>query len=402
MFDSNALFNDRIKEHIKELSRYLKYILNAHLVIVLFFLIAALAFYYQAWLAELPDNFPTALVIGFVFGLLVSFSPIRTLLKEPDLVFLIAAEHKMHPYFRKALVYSFITQLYVLVLAAAALSPLYFAAYPQRSGTVFLMTLGMLILFKIGNLLANWWMLKIRDPRSRRTDLIVRTLLNIITFYFIIQLDTLFAGITTILFAIVFLYAHSLAKNRPLNWDMLIKKDQNQMQAFYRMASMFAEVPHLKNKVKKRSWLVSVISKGIPFAHEKTYDYLYRITFVRSDYLGVYIRLVIIGLIVLAIIPNMWAQALFAVLFLYLSLFQLLPLYHHHRTNLWLDLYPTKEEDRKRAFIKWIYHLGWFQLFLFVVLLLIIGDFTSAVLAFVGGAVFTILFVQGYMSKKIV
>lgn len=401
MFDSNALFKHRLKEHVKELSRYLKYIFNGHLVIVMFFLIAALAYYYQMWLADLPEQFPTAFVIGTIFGLLVSFSPIRTLLKEPDLVFLIAAEHQMRSYFQKALVYSYFTQFYVLILAAAAVSPLYFASYPERSGSIFLITIGILLLFKVGNLLSNWWMLKVRDRRSRGIDLAVRTVMNVLTFYFVINGETLFASITTILFVIVFLYDYSLARKLPLNWDLLIQKDQNQMQAFYRLASMFADVPHLRNKVKKRQWLVLLVSKEIPFANEKTYDYLYRITFVRSDYFGMYMRLIIVGAVCIVLIPNMWIQALFAVLFLYLSLFQMLPLYHHHRTNMWLDLYPVLHDDRKQAFKRWMHLLGGFQLALFALLCLVIGEYILFGLVIIGGVLFNILFIHGYVVKKI-
>src|SRR5690625_1735053 len=114
MFDSHAFYKKRLSSHIKELSRYLRYIFNGHLAFASFFLVAALAYYYQAWLAQLPENFPTAIIIGISFGLVVSYSPVRTLLKEPDLVFLIVAEDKMSAYFRNTLIYSFVIQLYIV------------------------------------------------------------------------------------------------------------------------------------------------------------------------------------------------------------------------------------------------------------------------------------------------
>ena len=402
MFDSEKLFKERLSGHIKELSRYLKYIFNGHLAVVIFFSIAALAYYYQQWLAQLPENFPTALVIGGAFGLLVSYSPVRTLLKAPDLVFLIAAEHKMKPYFRRTLIYSYFSQLYMLFLAAAAFGPLYLASYPEQSGRTYLTIVGLLLLFKGANLFTNWWMLKIQDSRSRTIDQTARMLMNIAIFYFIIAGELFIAVVPTILFVIIFLYDYSLSRKASLNWELLIKKDESQMQAFYRVASMFVEVPHLRSKVKKRQWLVSLLTKNVSFANEKTYDYLYRIAFVRSgDYLGVYVRLIIIGLLFVALLPNMWFKIIFSILFLYLSLFQMMPLYRHHRTMVWLDLYPVEPADQKRAFIKWMHQLGWFQLIIFAVFALIVADLAVFALVSIGGAIFNMLFIRFYIKKKI-
>src|SRR5690625_4225992 len=282
MFDSHDLFKTRLSDHIKELNRYLRYIFNGHLAVVLFFLISAIAVYYQQWLAQLPDDFPSAWIIGIVFGLLVSYAPISTLLQEPDLVFLIPAEHKMNDYFRNALVYSFVSQLLTLLFVVAALSPLYFHSYPERGGGTYLLTFLLILIFKGWNLITNWWLLKIRDQNIRWIDQIVRLLLNCATFFFLIRGEVLLALVTTILLIGLFFYVFHISRNQTgIAWDILIEKDQNRMQLFYRMANMFTDVPHLKNRLKKRRWLVSLVS-NLPFEKKRTYDYLYRITFVRS------------------------------------------------------------------------------------------------------------------------
>lgn len=163
MFDSHAFYKKRLSMHIKELSRYMRYIFNGHIAFAILFFIAAIAYYYQAWLAQLPEDFPTAIIIGLAFGLLVSYSPVRTLLKEPDLVFLIAAEEKMRSYFRNSIIYSFVIQLYLILLIAAAFGPLYTASFPDREGNPYLLTIVILLFFKVANLFVNWWMYKIRE-----------------------------------------------------------------------------------------------------------------------------------------------------------------------------------------------------------------------------------------------
>lgn len=403
MFDSHEFYKQRFAAHLKETGRYLKYMFNGHIMIALLFFISAIAVYYQQWLMSLPENFPTALVMGVVLGLLVSYSPVRTLLKEPDLVFLIAAEHKMKAYFRNSLIYSFVIQLYLILLAIAAFGPLYFATYPERSGKVYLLTLVVVLIFKGWNLITNWWMLKAREPSVRRIDLLIRVILNIAVFYFIIAGDILLCLIATILFILVFLYDYNLSRKHPgIVWDLLVEKDQHRMQAFYRLANMFAEVPHLKNRVKKRRWIVSFVSK-VPFSKKYTFDYLYRITFVRSgDYLGMYVRLVIIGGLFIYFIPNMTMKILFAILFLYLSSFQMMTLYQHHRTVMWLDLYPVDFRWRKDALVKIIYQLTLLQAILFALLFLIMQLYAGFLIALVAGIAFTFVFINGYIKRKLV
>jgi ABC-2 type transport system permease protein len=403
MFDSHAFYKNRITAHLKETSRYLRYIFNGHLVIAMFFFIAVAAYYYQRALAELPESFPAAIVIGASFGLAAGYSPVRTLLKEPDLVFLITAESKMTAYFRNSLIYSFIIQLYVILLIAAALGPLYFAAFPERAGSVYLWTVAVLIIFKLGNLIANWWMLKVRDSRVRQAETGVRAALNVAVFYFMVNGDMLPAGIVTVLFAFVFLYAFNLSgKQAGLHWSLLVEKDNQRMQAFYRIANMFADVPHLKAPIKKRKWLVSLFTK-LPLIKKHTYDYLYRITFIRSgDYLGMYFRLILIGLIAIYFIPNEILKVLLGVLFLYLSSFQMMSLYKHHRTILWLDLYPVDPDIRKSSLIHLLFQLTLIQTVIFALMFLVMQLYLFSAIMLAAGIIFNYLFIHGYVKQKLV
>ncbi|MGM8366324.1 ABC transporter permease [Virgibacillus sp. W0181] len=403
MFDAHNFFKQRLSAHVKETSRYLRYMFNGHIAVAMIFLISALAVYYQQWLMQLPDNFPTAIVIGIIFGLIVSYNPVRTLLKEPDLVFIIVAEQRMGAYFRNALLYGFIVQLYLLLLVAAALGPLYFHTFSSRSGSVYLWTLLLLLLFKIGNLFMNWNMLKVRDANSRRIDIVVRVLVNSVLFYFILKADLVFAGITSVIFVLLFLYTATIARKQAgVDWNLLVEKDQIRMQFFYRLASMFAEVPHLKIRIKKRRWLAGLLGRNVKFSRQNTYDYLYRLTFIRSgDYLGMYLRLIIIGGVLIYIVPMDWLKLVFAILFIYLSSFQLTTLYTHHRTVIWIDLYPVEEKDRLRAFIKWVSQLTIIQTSLFALLFLFMMNYTGAVILFIAGLIFNYLFHYIYMKQKL-
>lgn len=401
MFNAHDFFKNRFSAHIKETSRYLRYMFNGHIAVAMFFLVSALSVYYQQWLAQLPDDFPTAWIMGVVLGIMVSFIPVRTLLKEPDLVFLIPAEHKMNDYFRNALWYSFLLQSFMMLFIFAAFSPLYLHTYPERNGSIYLLSILIILIFNAWNLIANWWMLKVRDTGVRRIDQIVRLLINCLTFFFIFNGNTLLAAVTTSIFIIIFLYDFSVSrKQEGLAWESLVERDRNRMQFFYRIANMFTDVPHFKTKTKKRSWLVSLINR-LPLERKSTYDYLYRITFIRSgDYLGMYIRLLIIGILLIIYVPNEWMKVLFAFLFMYMSTFQMMALYHHFRTNIWMDIYPVDHQYRKQAVIKWLNQLAFIQVILFGIVFLVIQHFIGLGMTIIGGILFNFLFIKIYTQQK--
>src|SRR5699024_2531698 len=154
------------------------YILNGHTTIALLFLISVGAVYYQQWLSTLPDGFPYAYVLGIAFGLAVTITPIQTFLQEPDLVFLIVAECNMKPYFKRTKLYSYVIQLYLILLVAATFIPMYSNGYLERSLTSFLVILFTMLNFKYINMTLSWWMLKIRQASIHRIDTLIRFCLS--------------------------------------------------------------------------------------------------------------------------------------------------------------------------------------------------------------------------------
>lgn len=404
MFDAKALFKQRFDEHIQTLSRYFRYILNGHTTIALLFLISVLAVYYQQWLSTLSDSFPYAFIIGIAFGLVVTLTPIQTFLKEPDLVFITVAENKMQPYFKRAKVYSFVIQLYLIFIVAAAFGPMYTSAYPDRGGKSFLFILLIMLIFKYINMSISWWMLKIRQVNVRRLDTFIRFSLSSVIFISLILKSFIILGMVLILFALVAIYNYNLSKKQSgLAWDVLVEKDLNRMHLFYRMASMFVEVPHLKTKVKHRKILTKILERRIPFKQTKSFAYLDRLIFIRSnDYISMYIRLIILGGIIIYFVPSGILKVIMGILFIYMSNFQLTALFHHNRTKMWLDLYPVSEENRRTEFLSFLIKLTVIQTIIYSLIFIILLDFQGFVLMFIGGLLFTYLFNNYFVKNKLV
>ncbi|MGG1594528.1 ABC-2 type transport system permease protein [Terribacillus saccharophilus] len=403
MFNAETFFKQRLTDHMKEMNRYLRYIFNQHLMIAMLFLISGLAYYYQQWLEGLTPDFPAALLIGAVFGLLASYSPVRTLLKEADLIFMLPLEPKLHRYFKLTIGYSFFTQLYLLVLAAAALAPLFFAADLGERFLSYLLVFIVLLVFKLWNLHMNWWMLKIRNVNIRRMEQTLRLVLNVGSFWLFLRGNLIAAAVLTILFVVLLFVDYTITRKQGgLAWDLLIEKDQARMQAFYRIANQFADVPHLKTKVHKRQSIVNLFTKRVPFEQKHTYDYLFRITFVRGgDYFGLFLRLTILAGVIIYFIPNLWVQLAFALLFLYLTGFQLIGMWKHHRTIAWMDLYPVAGDTRKRALLSLLQQLAIIQAVLLSLVFLLRVDVVGFVLALVAGLAFGLGFVRMYVPKRL-
>src|SRR5699024_9500108 len=131
-------------------------------------------------------------------------------------------------------------------------------------------------------------------------------------------------------------------------------------------------------------------------------DYLFRLTFIRTnDYIALYVRLVVIGAIILYFIPNMWVELGLALLFLYMSSFQLIPLFSHHQTVICIERYPGEKDDNQDSFQKVSKQLGFIQTIRFTAVFLIEVDWIGAILLFVLGMLFIYVFHQFYVQKKI-
>lgn len=88
----NELWKERVRTFVDEIQRYLKYMLNDHFVFVMIFGGGAGIYYYSEWVKTLDENFPVAILMAAIVALTVAISPVITLLKEADIVYLLPLE----------------------------------------------------------------------------------------------------------------------------------------------------------------------------------------------------------------------------------------------------------------------------------------------------------------------
>src|SRR5690625_96863 len=402
MFNSTDLFKDRLREHMMLLNRYLRYIFNGHFMIALLFMIITVAIYYQQWLEQLSPSFPAAIVVAFMFGFVSSYNPIQSFLKEPDKVFLIVKEEQMQPYFHWSLLYNFIFQLYIVLIVSAAAAPLFMQMFSNKTMKDYFVLVVILLLLKGLNMVTNWYMFKVQHTAIRRLDRVIRTFLSITIFYFLLQGSMFVLAVILLYFALA-LNNYLLTKRQSsLAWEILIDNDRNRLASFYRFVSMFANVPHLTKRLKKRPLLSRLINRQVPFTHEATFAYLYRLSFIRSsDYLSMYVRLTVLGFIAIYFIPNSWLQVAFVLLFLYMTSFQMIALFEHYRTSIWLDLYPIDKEMRIQTFLTFIYRITIVQTVVFSIVFILLAQYEYFFIALIVGLLFNYLFTKLYVQQRL-
>lgn len=401
MFNPTDLFKMRLKAHVTLLNRYLRYIFNGHFMIALVFIIVTSAVYYERWLEEVPPTFPAAYVIAFFLAFVILYNPFQSFLKEPDKVFLIVKENEMHRYFKLAFLYNYVAQLYIVIFVLAALGPLYFEFYPERSTLLNVIVVFIVLILKAVNMTLNWHMLQVDDPKMFRGEKIVRIILTYVLVY------TLIVGehflIVGLVYVVLVTISYAFAKKETrLHWERLIQNDLERLGQFFRFVSLFADVPHMKGKLKKRRYLAKFVRNFTPFSQTETPLYLYRLTFLRSgDYFGLYVRLTILALVFIVFVPNEWFKIVFGLLFMYMTSFQLQTLYFHHRNNIWHDLYPIGDETHRKSYLKWLNQLGMLQAAVLSLAFLAQGAAPFFFIMLGSGVVFSLSFHQLYMKKKI-
>jgi ABC-2 type transport system permease protein len=401
MFDEKALWKERFGKRLRDLGRYLRYIFNGHLVVVLLFLLGSAGYYYQNWIATLSGGFPVEIIMAVLLGIFLTYSPVYNFLLEADQVFLIPLETRLKGYFLRSGGASFIFQGYILLMVFAVLMPMY--AHGSGKGfRLFLPFFVLLLAAKAWNLAVSWKMDYQIETRIHLADLFVRYVLNVVFFYLLFQgAKLIFLVVLGFIMGFYYYSFASRANKMGLKWDRLIAQEEKRMASFYRLANLFTDVPKVKDTVKRRKWLDFLLG-NMAFSQEKTYLYLYSRTFLRSgDYLGLFVRLTVIGSLGIYFLSFGWGKLLLAVLFLYLTGFQLMPLWNHHQNKLWVDLYPAASKYKWVSFRMIMLVILTVQTVIFVLLILLNGEWMIGLISLIAGLAFTYIFVTFYSKNRL-
>lgn len=395
-FSADALFKERVASYYAEVRKYTRYMFNDHLLFVLVFALGAILYYYSGWVKTIDETYPVPLLMAAVLAIVLVWSPVYTYIKRPDTVYLLPLEEEMKTYLQKAVWTSFAAQIYVLVALLAFSIPMY-AAVKQTGFGSFFIFLAVLLAAKLWNLFCRLEALNLPSNEKRIIDLAVRLLQNFVLLYAVFSGYMAIAGLA-VLFMLLWLFHMGRQGNRPLKWELLADLEEKRLADFYRIANMFTDVPHLRGTVKRRAWLDGLL----PGPQSGTHTYLLFRTFVRmNEYFGLYIRLTIIAALIILFSGTMAVQLIAALLFLYLTGFQIMPIAVRHDHIIWPRLYPAGNGEKKAAVQKLLMRIMLVQSILFAGLSIINGTLNGAVIVLAASLVFSIFFSKIYAPSRL-
>ncbi|MBS4188779.1 ABC transporter permease [Bacillus sp. FJAT-49705] len=401
MFDEKKLWKERFNSWLKEIARYSRYIFNGHIVIAMIFLLGTAAFYYQEWLKTIPEQFPAAIIMATAIALILTYSPINTFLTEADKIYLLPLESRLKGYFTRSIIVSFIIHAYLLFIGLGVFMPLY-ARVNDGDFKKYVPFLIAILLMKVLNLLIRWKVQYYVETKVHVFDSFIRYAVNAVFLYF------LFSGVGLIyllpeaaLLLIMLIYYDKNTKEKGMKWEFLIEVEERRMTSFYRLANLFTDVPKLRQRVKRRKWLDWVFSK-LPFAQNVTFSHLYTRTFLRAgDYFGLFIRLTLIGAGIVYFFSFGLGQVLVVLLIVYLTGFQLVPLWNHHSNKLWIELYPVNKQLKLQSFKRLLTTVLYCQTVLLTITIFIKGDWKMAIISLTAGFGLSYFFSNVYIQKKL-
>ena len=292
-------------------------------------------------------------------------------------------------------------QVYLLLIGLAVFMPMY-AAVNQGNFKRFFPFLITILIVKVLNLFIRWHVQYYGEKSVLSMDTIIRFMVNLVFLYLLFSNAALYLiiAVAVILFGLSVYYKQQ-TKEKGLKWEYLIDQDERRMTSFYRLANLFTDVPKLKNQVKRRKWLDGLLVQ-ISFQQDQAFTYLFMRTFLRSgDYWGLFVRLTVIGAGAIYFLTFGIGQVIMAVLFIYLTGFQLLPLWKHHQYHSMLELYPLSESRKAFSFLSFLRKVLFLQSILFALVLCIKGEFVVAFIALLVCIVFSFYFVSIYTKRKI-
>lgn len=349
MMDPQQLWKQRKGAFWQEVFPYFRYVGQSGFLLLLGFLLIGGAAGYVGFLGQIPENYPVRVVSLVVLTPFVLYSSFRTFLKSADIVYLLRVEPRMQEYFRRSFRYSMLPQAIWLSMAYCILWLLYVRA--DQDPKPFLLLWIVLLILKVCNSYGSWQERRMSLPFARWAYRLVRWAMTVLLLAVWLWQPTWKAALFSSILILTYGLSLRFPSKHKVPWETLIAIERDQRGRFMLFLNWFVDVPSMPQKVYKRTWL-NALSQRIPWQQQSTYLYLYTKTFLRSDVLGMVMRLLVIGMMVMYWLrDSSWAALVYAFILLVIGT-QLAAIRRFHRYSFWASIYPIPFRSRKQAIVK--------------------------------------------------
>ena len=397
------LFQLRLSRYQKKIFRYLKYVFNDHMSLLLLFLIGGFVFYYTEFIKIIAEHpLMIKLLVGIIWLVTLAIGKLATLVEEADKVFLLPKEKEMSQYLNKAFSHSLMLPSFVIVLVVALSGPL-LLTNSRQTVVGLLPFLVMMFALKFTHLqLQQCALYQLSDKQKKAAT---RNMWLIAICF--IGLGLFFNPVLAMCGALGGALAFNQENKRLLSqgifdWDQATKVESSRQKKIYQFINLFTDVPGIKSQVKRRRYLDGFIKK-MTKNDPNPYVYLFARSFVRGDeFSGMFIRLLLVAIVMLCFTTSLYMALPISLVTIFLIGFQLLPMYHQFDYMVMTQLYPVTESQKQKGLQKVMTML---LLVAMVILAIVLGIRVSGVThklsAVAGTFVFTLLLSYLYVPLRL-
>lgn len=397
----NKIWNQRLDQYQQKLLKYLRYVFNDHFVIALFFVFGAVCYGYFNFIDHYvhPLTFFDRLVAIVALMIILQIGKLVTLLQKPDIVFLLPNDYRINDYLIKARHHS-MTMTALIQISCGLITVPFLVRILHFKWFDWVILIVSQVLLKWMQLLFEENVLFDQKWNSGQMQLLKQGI-SLIG----IAIGILVSPWMTLIIAVVswggMLQLRKKANYHVFKWKDAIAAEDKRVMRIYKFFSLFTDVPEVHQKIKRRRYLDRLLPRFQQDSRQ-TYKYLYWRGFWRnSEYSGLFMRLTIIGVLLMLFINLKWVSLLIGLLFVYLTSFQLIPLANQFYDIVFTHLYPVKPSQQLASFRKVLGVLTAAQVVIFTVALLIAThSLVVAVILVIGAVGIELLLVYFSLNKR--
>ncbi|WP_164508098.1 ABC transporter permease [Lapidilactobacillus wuchangensis] len=406
MFDFQTLWSHRLKQHLRQQNKYLRYVFNDHLILAVVFVVGALAFWYSNALQQITQPLWWAgPVVIIILALVLLIGRLAILLVKADQIFLLPREAQLGRYLKQAQHYSLALPTFVMIFAGLVLTPFVLRATSLAGWSWLSIVLSLFVYKDLDlSLMANQLLRQPADHKmnfNRRWLVLAAVLSWILGFYVFGGLALIVAVLANVAWCWT---QKTVFQTTQLNWRLAIEQESSRQFRLLRFYNLFVDVPEVGGHVVSNK-LINVCLNWWRQRQPGTFSYLYQSAFLRrTDYLNIWLRFLVIGMVLLALIQQPIVVVILFLLFIYLAGYQLIPLFHHFDHNPMTQLYPTTSSERQHDFERMLQPLLFIQWLGYSIVVALNGQQLGwwLVLGLIGGGlVMIILFLRLYLPGRL-
>ena len=299
--NSAELFETRVRKYQKKSMKYMRYVLNDHFLIVLFFLFGFIMVQYSSWIQSIRVlELPLLGLLGALLASVPFFGGVATLLEPADEIFLSVVGQDFKAYLQKAIRRSWMLPILVMLASTGIIFPIVAQAFGTNL-SMFVKLFLLQVFFKD---------LLFRCTKYAYRGVLHFTWMEKLGIYMIAVVNFfgmflwISEGWSIVLLVIpvllsIFVEQYYGKAAFVYQFDKMIEMELERQQRIYRLFALFVDVPMLhKPHAHRRTYLDGVLKMLVgnqPSGHR----YLVSRTVIRtSQYMSLLLQLAVVSFVV--------------------------------------------------------------------------------------------------------